>query len=172
MPLTPSALLKLKKPLSFSYLGETINLEYYPAALGDDMRATAKRLTDEAAAADAAGDEAAQQKTMLDTGAWLCSMLASWDFMQEDGVTMQPITPENMATQLEAFPDFISAVVTAIMNERNRGNASGAPSSKNSADTSSTTDSSASTGASPNPSASSSLPDGSEETSPETSTGS
>ncbi|MDE1904955.1 MAG: hypothetical protein KGH75_00710 [Rhodospirillales bacterium] len=162
MPITPRALAKLRKSCSFEYLGETVNVEYYPAALSD-VAAQGKKITAEVNAAQAADDEAAVRQAMLDTGAWLCGILASWDYLEDDGVTMQPITPENMATQLETFSDFIWAVFTAITTSHTAGNASGTPSSGNSKPISSTMASSASEGASRIPSASSSSPDGSRE---------
>jgi hypothetical protein len=165
MPVTPSALAKLRKSCSFEYLGETVNLEYYPAAMGADFAAKGKKLGMELQAS-AEADDATQQDALTRFGEWVCSFLASWDFMEDDGTTPQPITPKNIITLVETFSDFIICVVQAIGANYNQGNAKGTPSSANSRTTSSTTGASGSRAASPILSESASLPDGSMEPPP------
>jgi hypothetical protein len=163
MPITSVALKQLRKVCTFEYAGESVTVEYYPAAVGADMLATANKLIEQINAAQAANDEAAANTALLDTGTWLCGIIAKWDYMEDDGVTMQPITPENMAAQMMQFTDFMASIMVAIMNHRTQGNANGTSSSVPSAATSSPTDNSASTRESPTISASSSSPDGSTE---------
>jgi hypothetical protein len=166
MPVTPSALAKMTRSCSFGYLGETVNLKYYPAALGGDFAVKAKALYAELNKAEESGDEAQQQEALLHFGQWMCTFLAWWDFLEDDGETMQPITPENLATQIETFSDFILAVIQCIGNSYNQGNANGTPSLKNSKTTSSMTGALDSRAASPIPSESASSPDGSTEPPP------
>ena len=163
MPITPRTLATLRKACRFTYLGETVNVEYYPAALGGDMVAKANQLITAINVAQAANDKAAADKALLDTGTWLCGILAKWDYLEDDGETMQPITPENLAQQMVTFTDFMVAMMTAIGQNHNQGNANGTPSSARSGATSSPTAPSASTMASPIPSASVSSPAGSTE---------
>lgn len=168
MPITPAALKARVKAITFDYQGDEVNLEYHPAALSPD---TADQLKAWLTKANAAETDETTQAVLLDFGAWVCTILSKWDYMEDDKVTMQPITPENIAAQVQTFPDFILAVLVAIVNDRNLGNANGTPTSGSSGDTSSpvekltATDSQVLTSAqaSLTPSASSSQPDGSTE---------
>src|SRR5258706_1405581 len=157
IPMTPSRLKLRKKALAFDYDGDPINIEYYPAGIGPEVVGELKAWMARAQAAD--GEEESQQ-VLHDFGAWICTLLASWDFCLDDGVTPQPITPENLAVQLVAFPDFILQVLVAIVNDRTGGKVTGTPSSPPSDGISSPTESGALMTASLTPSDTSSLPDG------------
>lgn len=153
MPITPSALRTVRKPCGFQYGADTVNLEYYPVAVGADIAATLNSLM---AKANAAETEAESDASLHELGEWLSTVIAWWDYNEDDGETMQPLTPENLAQQVLQFTDFMRSVLIAIIEDRNRGNASGTPSSVNSGATSSPTAPSASMRASLNQSASSS----------------
>jgi hypothetical protein len=158
MPITPAALRLVRKACSFDYQGSSVHLEYYPAALGP---ATVRELNAWIEQANAATDDESTMRVLLAFGAWVCTLLASWDYLEDDGATMQPITPENIATQVQTFPDFIVQCVLAIVQDRQQGNASGTPSSASSPSISSPTASSDSLTVSQPQSVSSSPPAGS-----------
>jgi hypothetical protein len=161
MPLSRKTLVTMTRECAFPYAGETVNLRYYPAALGSEGIATANRLRAELAAAGESGDDAAAEKALLATGAWLCTIIAWWDVTEDESDTMLAITPENLASLTANFPEFIQACISACQNDRAQGNANGTPPSAPSAATSLPTGNSALMAASLTPSASSSLPDGS-----------
>lgn len=145
MPITPSALAKRRKAVSFAYGDDTVHLDYYPAAINQESVAALNALQAEAKAAGEREDVDAVDAATLGVGEWLSHVLAWWDYVEDDGETMQPLTAANLAAQMTRFTDFLVAVVSAIMEDRTRGNASGTPSPANSDATSSRTVRSAST---------------------------
>lgn len=123
MPITPAKLATRQKPITFEYLGEPVNVSYFPAAFTRDIM---QEMQDWLARINGDGvTEEEGQAILRDFGAWCCDLIASWDYCEDDGVTPQALTPENLAAQIVQFPDFIIAVLMAIMTDRNQGNATG-----------------------------------------------
>lgn len=140
MPITPAKLATRQKPVTFEYLGDPVNVSYFPAAFNSDIGAELKAWVERLQPRDKSDVSEEEARALLrEFGAWFCALVASWDYCEDDGVTPQALTPENIATQLVAFPDFILAVLLAIVNDRNQGNANGTTPSNTSDATSSPT---------------------------------
>ncbi len=122
MPITPAKLALRRKTLDFDYGGDACHIEYYPSAVGGDTGHEVQSWLDKA---NAAKTEEEADAVLLAFGAWYCKLIAAWDYCEDDGVTPQPLTPANIAAQIVRFPDFISAVLVAVIEDRAQGNANG-----------------------------------------------
>lgn len=140
MPLSLQKLAQRRKACEFEYDGETVHLEYYPAALTPDAATIMNKFMADTNAASANDDEAGAEAALRDFGAWACTVLASWDVLGLDGETPEPITPENIAGYIIRFTDFMLAVFQTILDDRSAKNASGTPQPANSDATSSPTE--------------------------------
>lgn len=125
MPITPSVLARRTAACSMEYAGETLHIAYYPAAITQESAQELQTWVEHVTALPDDTSEEQQHAELVPFGAWICKILARWDFLQDDGETMQPITPDNLAAWLIASPDFIASVIVAILQDRARGNASG-----------------------------------------------
>lgn len=143
MPLSASKIQALKKPISFDYLGESVEIAYYPAALNGPALTRIQDIYQRMDAAQSNPDmtEAEADALMLECGAWVSGTLAAWDYVEDDpalGEVGQPVplTPERIVFELKRFPDFITACVSEVGRDYNAGKTNGASSSAPSAATS------------------------------------
>lgn len=160
MSITSSVLKTLKKHVAFEYCGETVNVEYYPAALGDDSMAQARKLNAQMQAAMSADDEQAIADTSRAIAAWVCTWLAGWDYMLDDNSAPQPITTDNILTQMSTFSDFMQTISRVVMEHKTQGNVSAPDASPSSGAISQPMEHSATITESPTPLESSSPQDG------------
>lgn len=163
MPIRPSVLKTLKKPVIFTYCGETVSIAYYPAELGDESTKRARELNATMQTAMQANDEALIDDTSRKIAEWVCTWLASWDYMLDDCSAPQPITPENILYQMATFSDFMQTISRVVMTDKNQGNANAPSASGNFGAISQLTEPTVTTTASPTPFASSLPLDGSTE---------
>lgn len=145
MPITPSALRQRRAVCHFEYMGETVTAEYYPASLGPETGPQLKGWIARATVAQERQDEDEARATLYEFGVWICAILAAWDYLEDapdpttGAAVMVPITPERLADEMARFPDFIMAVLVAIIQDRARGNVNGTTSPAPSGATSSPT---------------------------------
>jgi hypothetical protein len=123
MPITPAAIKARIVALNFEYAGETVNLTYRPAAINEKAVARLQKLQDQTQAN--AGDESTGTKIWHELAVYYCELIASWDFLQDDGVTPQPLTVKHVTGLLQEYIDFMGDLLTAIMRHRSAGNANG-----------------------------------------------
>ena len=126
MALTPTKVVSRKNAVALAFAGETVNLEYYPTAISNSQAGTLRDWVERAQAAS----EADQLAVMTEFGKWLCTILASWDYVEsinEDGTLgpMVPITPDSLAVQLSTYSDFMWAAITAIFQDFQQKNVAG-----------------------------------------------
>lgn len=136
MPLTPTKLAERRERVAFPFAGETMTIEYVPAALSDEsikamqtMSARIQALEQQLAAATENGDEAAQAaaQTEADTlnhdfAEWVSRVLVWWDYAEyvnEDGSSgpMIPLTPESIMEQSSKYGDFVNACIFAAVQD-------------------------------------------------------
>jgi hypothetical protein len=139
MPLTPAALRARTVEHTFTFAGEPVTVRYRPGAITARSIEALQALRAEAESDAAQADTNLRDHQYHTLAAWICEILAGWDFMEDDGVTMQPITPANLARLLRDFGDFIGTVLAEIFRDRAEGNASGTISLEPSGATSSRT---------------------------------
>lgn len=137
MPITSSILKSRRSALCFDYLGETVNIEYYPAALTAESIERIVALEKQVNDARDAADESAAYAALDEMAAWVSALLASWDYLEDDGVTMVALTPARLRQALLEFPDFVADVIRAVLRHRMQGNAGGTTPSGRSGATSS-----------------------------------
>lgn len=141
MPMTPTKLRMITKSVTWTYLDDTDNhLTYRPGLISQqDTQRLAPLGARMTAAAEPGGDEADGNAALLEFATWVCSWLVSWDFLEDDGETMQAITPEHLADLLLTYTDYIIAAFLAAVQDKNGGKASAPASSEQPGATSSPT---------------------------------
>lgn len=132
MPITPSGLKKLRKPLDFDYYGNAVHIEYTFGGLNSDVLERWNGLIGQLNAAES---EDEQRAALLAAMEPVCALLAVWDYCEEpetpDGPVgpMVPITPARLVEEFLRlplfFPAFLQTVLIKIVEDATQGKVSG-----------------------------------------------
>ncbi len=134
MPLSLVEITQRTAPATFTFLGETVNLDYYPARVSVagpfELEAAQKRAMAAAEEAEKRGEDgvAAARRVMAE---FVCELLAGWDLVENkapDG-TPGPRIPVTVERVAQIDPGFLGECLTAIFAAARMGKAERTPSS-------------------------------------------
>lgn len=128
MPLTPRAIADRKATCTFSYAGEPVTITYYAGRITsltkEAVEAKQAELTTLAERGDAAGEIAARRYL----AAWVLDYLTAWEGVVEsvaDDGTPGPLLPLDVETLATLDPDFLIALLRAMVADTQAGKATG-----------------------------------------------
>lgn len=118
MPITPQGLKNRTRAITFAFGDFPVNVTYRPAAIPTNGAAL---MRDWMTRANAAETEADANAIVLEFAEFVCEVVTKWDYLEDDGETVQALTPENVAAAIQAWPDFILAILVNCITDKNTG---------------------------------------------------
>lgn len=123
MPLTPRAIADRRAACTFTYAGEPVQITYYQGRITAlSKEAIEAKQTELNALAERPEEE---QRAAL--AAFVLDFLASWDVVESvaDDGTPGPLLPLDVATLATLDPDFLGALLAAMIEDAKAGKATG-----------------------------------------------